>query len=198
MLEFKNTRVKLLDGKESKPFSIVVDDGDIVCLCGGHNSGKSLILQAVLGLAPISHGFITIDGELITPGSSSYFRAMTAYIPQDLPRDMITVRELFRKIFHLSVNADLKADIKSLIEIWSKIGIDKSMTDAVLDAVDPPMLQTIMLSFLPLLDRKVILIDNIYESERTQVILEALAAKGLEIIYTCNENKMKCNKLIEL
>lgn len=198
MLEFKNTQVRFPDGEQSKPFSLVVDDGDIVCICGGHGAGKSLLMQAVLGLSPISSGFITYDGELITPGSSSYFRAMIAYIPQDMPKDRLTVKELFRKFFNLHVNSCIKVDAKRLMQIWEKIGIDSKMLDIAVASIDAPTLQLIMLSFLYLLDRKVVLIDNIHQYEGMQVLLDALAERGSEVIYTCNENKMKCNKLIEL
>lgn len=198
MLEFKNTRVKLHNGEQSKPFSLVVDDGDVVCLCGGHGTGKSLLMQAVLGLSPISSGFITYDGELITPGSSSYFRALIAYIPQDLPKEKVSVKELFRKIAHLHVNSHIDADNKALMHIWEKIGIDDELFEKSIDAIGAPTLQLIMLSFLPLLQRKIVLIDNIYQYERMQIFLDDLASRGTEVIYTCNENKMKCNKLIEL
>lgn len=198
MLEFKNTRVKLHNGEQSKPFSLVVDDGDVVCLCGGHGTGKSLLMQAVLGLSPISSGFITYDGELITPGSSSYFRALIAYIPQDLPKEKVSVKELFRKIAHLHVNSHIDADNKALMHIWEKIGIDDALFEKSIDAIGAPTLQLIMLSFLPLLQRKIVLIDNIYQYERMQIFLDDLASRGTEVIYTCNENKMKCNKLIEL
>lgn len=198
MLEFKNTRVSLASGRQSKPFSLVVDDGDIVCICGGHGVGKSLVLKSVLGLSPISSGFITCDGELITSGSSSYFRRMIAYIPQDFPRDKMQVSELLHTLFSLKANSQLVSDNKALLSIWEKLGIDKSMLDADISTIAAPALQLILLSFLPMLHRKIILIDNIFQYERVQVYLSQLASGGYEIIYTCNENRMKCNKIVEL
>lgn len=198
MLEFKNTSVSLANGELSTPFSLVVEDGDVVCFCGGHGSGKSLLLKAILGLSPISKGFITFDGELITPGSSPYFRKMIAYIPQNLPSDKISVAELFRNIVHLQVNSQLKADKKALLEIWEKLGLDKSLLDKTLDVLDKQTKELIMLSVLPLLNRKIVLIDGISQNERNQAILESLASSGTEVLYTCNENLMNCNKIVNL
>lgn len=198
MLEFKNTEVNFPNREHSTPFSLVVDDGDVVCLCGGHGTGKTRILRSILGLAPISHGFITYDGELITPGSSSYFRNMIAYIPQNLPKDDIAVSELLHTMTHLHVNSKLKTDTKTLFDYWEKMEIDKSLFEKTLKDIDDVTLQKIMLSFLPLLNRKVAIIDNIYQSENTQAFLMHLASAGAEIIYTCNENKMNCNKIVNL
>lgn len=198
MLEFKNTKVNFSDGETTKPFSLVVDDGDIVCLCGSHGSGKTRILRTILGLAPISSGFITYDGELITPGSSSYFRNMIAYIPQNMPKGAMKVSELLHYMLHLHVNSDLKVDTNMLFAYWEKMELEKKLFETSLDSVDNIVLQRIMLSFLPLLNRKVVLIDNIYQSEEIQSFLMHLASSGSEIIYTCNENKMNCNKIVNL
>lgn len=63
MLEFKNTSVMTEKGGLSSPFSLVVDPGDVVCLCGPSGSGKSRLLLAMMGLEPVAQGFITLDGE---------------------------------------------------------------------------------------------------------------------------------------
>lgn len=198
MLEFKNTSVSLPDGKQSVPFSLVVEDGDVVCLRGLPGSGKSLVLQAILGLSPISSGFITFDGELITPGSSSYFRKMIAYIPQNLPDDDITVGDFFRGIAGLHVNSKLKLSVKTLLEIWEKMGIDRSFLTETLGSIDYPFKQYLAMSFLFLINRKVLLVDNIDQSERMQSVLEYFASHGAGIIYTCNENTLKCNKIVTI
>lgn len=198
MLEFKNTSVCLPNGEQSVPFSLVVEDGDIVCFSGCHGSGKSLLLQAILGLAPISNGFITFDGELITPGSSSYFRRMIAYIPQNLPDDKTTVGDVFRMVVRLHVNSKLKTGKNALLEVWEKMNIDKSLFTENLDRLDYSTKQYIAVSFLFILNRKIVLIDNIDQSERMQTALDYFASQGAGIIYTCNENVLKCNKIVNL
>ena len=94
MLEFKNVSVSLGADSLSSPFSLIVEGGETVCLQGAPGSGKTRLLSAVLGLAPLAEGFITLDGELITFGSAPYFRRMMAYIPQELPGDSITLTEI--------------------------------------------------------------------------------------------------------
>lgn len=198
MLEFKNASVMLPGGRESKPFSLVVNDGEMVCLCGGEGSGKSLLLKAVLGLWPVAKGFMTFDGEIISPGSSAYFRDMIAYIPQDLPTGALHVRELFHDIMQHGGDKAKGPDMKGLMAEWQRMGISNTLVDKPLDKIDHFTLQLMLLSFLPMLKKKIILIDNITQTAAIHSFLLQLAADGAEIIYTCRDNKMDCNKIVNL
>lgn len=197
MLEFKNTSVNLPNGNSSKPFSLVIDKGDVVCFCGSHGTGKSEMLRAILGLEPISNGFITIDGELITTGSASYFRNMIAYIPQNLPHERIKVSELIQDVFSLHCNLIPRLDMRNLLSEWQFIGLDKALLNNTLDNIDNETLQLVFLSFLPSLNKEIILLDNISLTETVKSIISKLvSASKAEIIYTCEENNFECNKII--
>lgn len=199
MLEFKNTSVSLGDGRQSAPFSLVVDKGDVVCLCGDRGTGKSTLLRAILGLEPICNGFVTVDGELVTPGSASYFRKMIAYIPQQLPHNNIKVSELIHNVFGLQSNHSLHLDMSYLLSEWQFIGLDKALLDNTLDKLDDQTLQTIFLSLLLLLKKEIVLLDNIVQTDIVQNIISKLVSAGnTEVIYTCRENKMGCNKIVNL
>lgn len=199
MLEFKNFSISLRNGKLSTPFSLVVDKGDVVCLCGSHGSGKSVILRAILGLEPINKGFITVDGELVTPGAASYFRRMIAYIPQQLPHINITVRELIHDIFSLHGNTMLRLDMQNLLSQWQLLGLDKSLLDNTLNKLDDSTLQLIMMTFLPFLNKEIVLLDNIDQNETSQNIISQIVSSGkTEVVYTCRERKMGCNKIVNL
>lgn len=80
MLELRNVTI----GKQISALSLVVEDGQLVTVTGPSGSGKSLLVRAVMGLIPVDDGFISIDGELMTPMSAFYFRHQMAYVPQHL------------------------------------------------------------------------------------------------------------------
>ena len=80
MLELHNVTI----GQLIRELSLTVDDGRMVRVSGSQGSGKTTLLRAVLGFLPIDDGFISIDGELLTPLSAPYFRRFTAYVPQQL------------------------------------------------------------------------------------------------------------------
>ncbi len=71
-------------GQRICSLSFTVNDGQLVTVTGPSGSGKTTLLRAVLGLIPIDNGYISIDGELVTPSSAPYFRSNIAYVPQDL------------------------------------------------------------------------------------------------------------------
>ena len=80
MLELHNVTI----GQLIRELSLTVDNGRMVCIAGPQGSGKTTLLRAVLGFLPVDDGFISIDGELLTPLSAPYFRRFTAYVPQQL------------------------------------------------------------------------------------------------------------------
>ncbi len=80
MLELHNVKI----GELIKACSLTVDDGQLVCLTGLPKTGKTTLLRAILGFIPVDDGFISIDGELLTPQSAPYFRKQMAYVPQRL------------------------------------------------------------------------------------------------------------------
>lgn len=198
MLEFKNTSVQTAGGSSSQPFSLVVNDGSLVCFCGGQGSGKSRLLRAILGLEPTANGFITFDGEIISSGSASYFRQFMAYIPQDLPSGQFCVRELFDMVASLRANSHLVFDPAKMLEEWIFLGLDKSLYDKQLENIDKETLQLIMLSFLPMLERKIVLIDEVVQNDAVGKFLAKLASAGTEIICTCRESRMRYDKIVNL
>ena len=80
MLELHNVTI----GQHIRTLSLTVKDGQLVCLSGQKDLGKTRLLRAILGFVPIDGGHISIDGELLTAGSAPYFRQYTAYVPQHL------------------------------------------------------------------------------------------------------------------
>ncbi len=80
MLELHNVTI----GQQIRSLSMTIGDGQLLTISGSKGSGKTTLLKAVLGLIPVDGGHISIDGELLTPKSASYFRRYMAYVPQYL------------------------------------------------------------------------------------------------------------------
>ena len=80
MLELHNVTL----GQLVCPLSVTLHEGQLLCITGQKGSGKTTLLRALLGFIPVDGGHISIDGELMTPLSASYFRRQTAYVPQHI------------------------------------------------------------------------------------------------------------------
>ncbi len=197
MLEFKNVSVTLPHGEKSTPISMMLSGGEMACLCGPAGAGKTELLRAVMGLAPVASGYITVDGELVTPGSAEYFRRIIAFVPQHLPDSRMKVSELCGAVFDLRVNHGVKFKKDTLMKEWHLLGIDEAAYGLQVSELEQQTLQLVLLSFLPLLKRPVILIDNMLQTQETYQLLHRLVAEGAELLYTCEENLIPCDKLIK-
>ena len=80
MLELLNITI----GEVIKDLSLTVSDGQLLSVVGDKGAGKTTLLRAILGFLPVDEGYISIDGELLTPLSAPYFRRQMAYVPQHL------------------------------------------------------------------------------------------------------------------
>ena len=108
-------------GQQIRSLSMSVGEGQLVIITGSKGSGKSLLLRAILGLIPVDDGFISIDGELMTPQSGFYFRKQMAYVPQHLSMP---------KGYHgagMERWDDLTADERYLLLLNKAIATDKQM-----------------------------------------------------------------------
>ena len=198
MLEFKNVKMALGHNRMSQPVSVIMEQGEMVCVCGARGCGKSRLLMAVMGLAPVADGFITIDGEQVGTGSASYLRRLIAYVPQRLPDNAMRVSELCDTVLALEINRAAKTGKEAVLTQWQKLNLSPTLYDCMLSELEDEQLQTILISLLPLTRRPIILIDSLPDSENVYRFVHELAQNGAEVLYTCEHQSMPCDKLIKL
>ena len=87
MLELLNITI----GEVIKDLSLTIPDGQLLSVVGDKGVGKTTLLRAILGFLSVDKGYISIDGELLTPLSAPYFRRQMAYVPQYFRRQMAYV-----------------------------------------------------------------------------------------------------------
>ncbi len=198
MLEFKNVSVRLSSGRLSVPFSLELDRGEVVCLSGCADSGKSTLLLAILGLAPLASGYITIDGELVTSDSSAYFRRMIAYVPQRMPSLRMKVGQLFDALLGLDIHRAGGVDSSALSQLWACAQLPAGLADQWTTSVSPSVLRTAMLVAVPLLRRPLVLVDDPEPQVVADGFLDRLAASGSEVLFATRSQNLPCHKIINL
>ena len=116
--------LELLDvniGQLIRSLSLAIGDGQQLSIMGPTGSGKTTLLRAILGFIPIDSGFISIDGELLTPLSAPYFRKQMAYVPQRL-----SLPKGYRGM-GLERWGDLSDDERYLLLLGNAVKTDKPM-----------------------------------------------------------------------
>lgn len=84
MLEFKDATVRVGEQTLTTRLSFIARDGEVTCVTGPEGSGKTTLLRTLMGFLPVSEGFVSVDGELLTIHSSHAFRKMMVYLPQQI------------------------------------------------------------------------------------------------------------------
>lgn len=65
LLSIKDVHVSYGSIKALRGVSIEAAEGQVVCLIGANGAGKSTLLKSIVGLEPLSGGFVSYDGEVI-------------------------------------------------------------------------------------------------------------------------------------
>ena len=84
MLEFKDATIKVGEWILPMRLSFIARDGEVTCVMGPEDSGKTTLIRTLMGFLPVNEGFVSVDGELLTIHSSHAFRQMMAYLPQQI------------------------------------------------------------------------------------------------------------------
>jgi iron complex transport system ATP-binding protein len=88
--------------------SLILQSGEAVYLLGPNGSGKTTLFKAILGLLPLQHGNISIDGRNISGWPRRRLARKLAYVPQaHTPPFPFTVRDvvLTARAAHLGMMA---------------------------------------------------------------------------------------------
>lgn len=83
-IEFKDVFFKHERGSQDlfNKLSFSIEKNEIIALIGRSGSGKTTVLDLILGLYPISGGSICIDGKTLTKEELEDFRDSVGYVPQ--------------------------------------------------------------------------------------------------------------------
>lgn len=84
MLEVKDATIAVGGQILASDLSFMARDGQLTCITGPAGSGKTTLLRTLMGFLPVSSGFVSVDGELLTVKSSQAFRKLMVYLPQQL------------------------------------------------------------------------------------------------------------------
>ena len=153
ILEFKDV---VIDDK-TLPFTMVACPGKVSSIVVDPTSGHQLVM-AILGLDKVKGGYITVDGELVTYGSGTFFRQMMCYVPHFLPQVDMTVGELCRQAINKYNGKNLSAE--ALTETWNSLSIKPTVWNENMRRVPQPALWLVLLSLLPLCGRSIVLSLN--------------------------------------
>lgn len=139
----------------TKPLTLYVKEGQLACLTVENGNA---FLAAIMARMP-ADGYISIDSERITPRTIHVMKSCMGYLPEQLPRDGITVDELVDMFFDSEAGID-DYSRSMLIREWTALGVDRSVANRQLGKLSSAELRKVCLSMLGVTKKAVILVDN--------------------------------------
>lgn len=141
-------------------FSCHIHRGDFVCITGMSGCGKTSLLKAFLGLAPLAAGEIRVGEYMLSEHTCGAIRKQVLYLPQDLALPYTMVDEA---VTHVLRVGGLRYDrsLKSLLYAnMKKLGLDEDLLGKRVAEISGGQRQRLMLAALSLLNREVWLLDE--------------------------------------
>lgn len=160
MLQADNISVHYGDERVLDRFSCHIERGTFTCVSGVSGCGKTSLLKAFMGLAPLTEGAIRVGEHILNEQTCNAIRRQVTYLPQDLALPYDTVVEA---VAHVLKIGGLRYDhaVRQLLCVnLGKLGLEEDLLDRRMVEISGGQRQRLVLAVLALLDREVWLLDE--------------------------------------
>ncbi len=206
MLDIKDLSLSYGEREILRAFSLRVERGEVVCLCGESGCGKSSLLKAVLGFVP-AEGEISVEGKVLSEETVGEIRRQIAYLPQEVALPYETVAEMVEAPFLLKANKGVRFSKERLWEDWRMLGLNFSLFDKRVAEISGGERQRIMLSVAGLLGKPLLLADEPTSAldaesvERVGDYIRMLAVeRGMTLVVVSHSEKFAegCDRVVRI
>lgn len=149
-------------GEESvvEHFSYHICEGDFVCVVGKSGCGKTSLLKAFIGLAPLAQGHIRVGEWVLGEKTCDMVREQTVYLPQDLSFPSETVEELVRQTLRIGRTGSVQYSEQELRGNLQQLGLEPEVLGKRMAEISGGQRQRIMLATVAMLDKRLWLLDE--------------------------------------
>lgn len=143
LLEVNDIRVRYSGVPVIHGVSFNVNPGETVCLIGSNGAGKSTILRAVMGAAPVYAGSILLDGKAIHHArTESIVHMGVVYVPEErmLFRPFSVEENLLLGAYSPKARERIGEKLKSVYELFPRLRERLSQAASTLSGGEQQML----------------------------------------------------------
>lgn len=137
-----------------------VKSGEKILINNRSGSGKTTLLKTALGLVTLDSGFISINGENITPSRINNIRGSIFYLDQDVTLPELEINTLLEEIFLYRENRDKVLDKTKLLDLLLHLQLQPEILNKNIKELSGGERQRIGLIIGLLLNRPIWLLDE--------------------------------------
>lgn len=197
IIQFDNVSLKFDETIFIKGFTQQIFENEKVVFSGISGSGKTSLLNSILGFVPVHEGEIFVNNLQVNSKNIHEIRKMISWLPQDLYFDIKSCRELVNLPFSFEINKQFQPKDVQFKEIISQLLLPKDILDKNLNEISGGQKQRLILASLLLLPKPILLLDeptSALDQKSTEALLEIIHTQKKTLISSSHDafwnNKM--------
>lgn len=204
VISFENISI----GYNGKPLleglSFDIASGDKLVLKGESGSGKTSLLNAMIGFVRPTSGRMLIRNEESNQNSIRGLRRQIAWLPQQINFSDYNVKEFLELPFTFSANKSIRPDREKIMKLFAFLGLKPELIESTMQEVSGGEKQRIALVSCLLLERQILLFDEpvsaLDDASKKLVMDYLFNQEELTIISASHDAEWvaRCNKVINL
>ena len=192
IIEFRNINLSFKSKTIFKDFNFIINSGEKIIVFGKSGTGKSTLLNLLLGFKQPESGEIFFNGEKITAQNIWDIRKQIAYVDQDVMMGEGHVQKIIAEYFSFAANSKIKFTPLELTELLERFDLEPVILTKDIGQLSGGEKQRLALVVALLLKRPVMALDEVTSSldpaSKTIVIRELLKnSKSTLLIITHDE-----------
>ena len=194
MLEFKNVQLEAVPHE----LSFIARLGEVTAIRGERGSGKTSVVNAILGRAPVVSGFVTIDGELVTVGSAPFFRKTVSYVPQDVRLAVSRLSVVVDEMLAIAASQGRGCAKAAVAAEMATLGITEDVLRTDVRSLDGRLVRLVLAALGSAIGGSIFLLDEPVDCPDTVMssFLRRQAERGRCVVVTESGDYVDCDKTI--
>ena len=160
MLKINNASIAYNEEVLFSGFNMHLHKGEMACISGKSGSGKTSLLNAVMGFVALREGEITVNNILLNKSTVDTIRHHIAWIPQELALPSEWVSEMVNLPFELKVNRKIGFSKDKLFSSFHELGLEEEIYYKRVVEISGGQRQRVMLAVAALLNKPLIIVDE--------------------------------------
>lgn len=160
MIELNNISIQHGEKTIISELSLQVARSSKTVFKGQSGSGKTSILNAIMGFQPLAQGSIAVAKRRISPSTIGWIRSQIAWVPQELAFDLPLARDLLLLPFRLKKNRHLMPQDSTIGTVMHQMNLRQDILEQSLSSLSGGEKQRICLAAALMQQKPVIILDE--------------------------------------